>query len=152
MNPSAISKLTLERLFRDQLQPKAFSCYQRALGTDTKLSGTVLFELRMGRGEVTQVTLTGIVSQSFERCLEEAAYGLTVPFPDFAKNADDQTVAHYPLTFNVNEAKPVIILGDADSSSPIDIDAVQGGVPVDVRANAAPPLGDSTQRVAVRRR
>ena len=96
----------------------------------------------MGRGEVTQVTLTGIVSQSFEGCLEEAAYGLSVPFPDFAKNADDQTVAHYPLTFNVNEAKPVIILGDADSSSPIDIDAVQGGVPVDVRANAATPLGD----------
>ena len=142
VNPSSISKLTLERLFRDQLQPKAFACYQRALGTDTKLSGTVLFELRMGRGEVTQVTLTGIVSQSFEACLEEAAYALTVPFPDFTKNADDQTIAHYPLTFNVNEAKPVIILGDADSSSPIDIDAVQGGVPVRLRPNAATPLGD----------
>ena len=142
VNPSSISKLTLERLFRDQLQPKAFACYQRALGTDSRLSGTVLFELRMGRGEVTQVNLTGIVSQAFEACLAEAAYGLTVPFPDFTKNADDQTIAHYPLTFNVNEARPVIILGDADSASPIDIDAVQGGVPVRVRPNAASPLGD----------
>lgn len=141
-NPSSISKLTLERLFRDQLQPKAYACYQRALGIEPKLSGTVLFELRMGRGEVTQVSLTGIVSQSFETCLEDAAYGLAVPFPDFTKNADDQTIAHYPLTFNVNEARPVIILGDADSASPIDIDAVQGGVPVRVRPNAATPLGD----------
>ena len=34
------------------------------------------------------------------------------------------------------------ILGDADSSSPIDIDAVQGGVPVRVQPNAATPRGD----------
>jgi hypothetical protein len=141
-SPSAISKLTLERLFRDQLQPKAYACYQRALGSDSKLSGTVLFELRMGRGEVTQVTLTGIVSQAFEACLEDAAYALAVPFPDFTKNADDQTIAHYPLTFNVNEARPIIILGDADSDSPLDIDAIEGGVPVKVRPNAATPLGN----------
>lgn len=140
--PSAISKDTLERLFRDQLQPKAFSCYQRALGTDPKLSTTVMFELRMGRGEVTQVSATGIVSASFEACLVDAAYQLTVPFPDFSRNADDQTLAHYPLTFNVSDARPVIILGDADSASPIDIDAVPGGVPVKVRPNAATPLGD----------
>ncbi len=140
--PSAISKLTLERLFRDQLQPRAFACYQRALGTEPRLSGTVLFELRMGRGEVTQVTMTGIASTSFETCLADAAYGLTVPFPDFSKNADDQTIAHYPLTFNVNDTRPVIILGDADSESPLDIDAIQGGVPVRVRPNAATPLGD----------
>ena len=141
-SPSSISKLTLERLFRDQLQPKAFACYQRALGMEPKLAGTVLFELRMGRGEVTQVGLTGVASPAFEACLADAAYGLVVPFPDFSKNSDDQTLAHYPLTFNVNEARPVIILGDADSASPIDIDAIQGGVPVRVRPNAATPLGD----------
>lgn len=142
LSASAISKITLERLFRDQLQPKAYACYQRALGIDPKLAGTVMFDLRMGRGEVTQATATGLVSPTFEACLLDAAYGLEVPFPDFTKNADDQTIAHYPLTFNISDARPVIILGDADSASPIDIDAVPGGVPVKVRPNAATPLGD----------
>lgn len=144
--PSAISKLTLERLFRDQLQPKAFACYQRALGTNPKLGATVLFEFHLGRGEITQVSLTGTTDTAFATCLEDAAYTLSLPFPDFTLNADDQTIAHYPLTFNVNEAKAVIVLGDADSTSPIDIDAIQGGVPVKVRGpvrpNAATPLGN----------
>lgn len=143
---SAIAKLTLERLFRDQLQPKAFVCYQRALGANPTLSGTVLFELRLGRGEITEVTLTGPGGPAFERCLADAAYALAVPFPDFAVNSDDVTIAHYPLTFNVSEAKPAIILGDADSASPLDIDAIQGGVPIHVRGTTYPdtstPLGN----------
>jgi len=32
---------------------------------------------------------------------------------------------------------PLIVLGDADASSPLDIDAIKGGVP-----NAKTPLGD----------
>jgi Mg-chelatase subunit ChlD len=144
--PSAIAKITLERLFRDQLQPKAFACYQRALGTEPKLSGTVFFELHLGRGEITQVTLTGLGSAQLDDCLRDAAYALSVPFPDFTINADDQTIAHYPLTFNVAEAKPLVVLGDADSSSPLDIDAIEGGVPVKARGqfhpNAATPLGN----------
>jgi len=135
--PNAIAKDTLERLFRDQLQPKAYACYQRALVASPRLTGTVLFELRMGRGEVTQVGITGTTDQTFEDCLRDAAFALTVPFPDFKVNADDQTLAHYPLTFQLSEAKPVIVLGDADSSSPLDIDAIKGGVP-----NAKTPLGD----------
>ncbi|MBL9015879.1 MAG: VWA domain-containing protein, partial [Myxococcales bacterium] len=135
--PNAIAKDTLERLFRDQLQPKAYACYQRALVASPRLSGTVLFELRMGRGEVTQVGITGTTDQKFEDCLRDAAFALTIPFPDLAINADDQTLAHYPLTFQVSEAKPVIVLGDADSSSPLDIDSIKGGVP-----NAKTPLGD----------
>ncbi|MBA3461537.1 MAG: VWA domain-containing protein [Deltaproteobacteria bacterium] len=135
--PTAIAKITLERLFRDQLQPKAFACYQRALARSPRLTGTILFALRLGRGEVTQVNLTGTTDQPFEDCLRDAAFTLTVPFPDFSVNADDQTLAHYPLTFNLSEAKPVIVLGDADSTSPLDIDSIQGGVP-----NSATPLGD----------
>ena len=135
--PTAIAKITLERLFRDQLQPKAFACYQRALARSPRLSGTILFALRLGRGEVTQVHLTGTTDQSFEDCLRDAAFALVVPFPDFTVNADDQTLANYPLTFNLSEAKPVIILGDADSTSPLDIDSIQGGVP-----NSATPLGN----------
>lgn len=135
--PNAIAKDTLERLFRDQLQPKAFACYQRALVASPRLSGTVLFELRLGRGEITQVGITGTTVQAFEDCLRDAAFALAVPFPDFSVNADDQTLAHYPLTFQVSEQKPVIVLGDADSSSPLDIDSIQGGVP-----NAKTPLGD----------
>ncbi|CAN5853418.1 hypothetical protein BH11MYX3_BH11MYX3_04520 [soil metagenome] len=141
--PSAIAKITLERLFRDQLQPKAYACYQRALGTNPRLAGTVLFELRLGRGEITDVFVNGVGDAPFETCLADAAYAITIPFPDFTVNADDQTLAHYPLTFNVNEARPAIVLGDADSTSPLDIDAIQGGVPVKVRyPTSSTPLGD----------
>ena len=135
--PNAIAKITLERLFRDQLQPKAFACYQRGLVANPRLAGTILFELRLGRGEVTQVGITGTTNQAFEDCLRDAAFAMSIPLPDFTVNADDQTLAHYPLTFQVAEAKPVIVLGDADSSSPLDIGAIQGGVP-----NAKTPLGD----------
>jgi hypothetical protein len=69
---------------------------------------------------------------------------LSVPMPDFSVNADDQTIARYPLTFTVGKDRPVIVLGDADSESPIDIDAVQGGVPVRkgaIKVDAKTPLG-----------
>jgi len=145
VGPSAIARETLERLFRDQLQPRAYVCYQRALGRDAKLAGTVYFQLRMGRGEVTEATLTGIGDPQLEACLLDAAYLLTPPLPDFSVNADDQTIANYPLTLQRHAEKPVIVLGDADSQSPIDIDAVEGGVPARRRPVKAPdastPLG-----------
>ncbi len=142
--PSAIARDTLERLFRDQLQPKAYACYQRALGLAPTLAGTVHFTLHLGRGEMTRVSLAGLGNAQLDACLLDAAYGLSVPMPDFAVNADDQTVARYPLTFNVAKDKPVIVLGDADSESPIDIDGIQGGVPVrkgPIKVETKTPLG-----------
>jgi hypothetical protein len=141
---TAIARITLERLFRDQLHPKAFACYQRALGLNAKLAGTVHFQLRMGRGEVTHVQLTGIGDASLDACLVDAAYGLTPPMPDFTVNADDQTIANYPLTFNRRADQAVVVLGDADSTSPIDIDAVEGGVPGrrTMKVNSKTPLGN----------
>jgi hypothetical protein len=135
--PSAIARITLERLFRDQLQPRAYHCYQRALGNSPRLAGTAHFEIYLGRGEVTQVRLTGLGDDAFDACLLDVAYSLEPPAPDFALNSDDQTLARYPLTFSVHEDKPFVVAGDADSSSPLDIDAIQGGVP----ASAATPLG-----------
>jgi hypothetical protein len=142
--PSAIAKDTLERLFRDQLQPKAYACYQRALGGAPTLQGTVHFTLHLGRGEITQVSLAGLANAQLDACLLDAAYALSVPMPDFSINADDQTIARYPLTFTVGKDKPIIVLGDADSESPIDIDAVQGGVPLrkgPIKVDAKTPLG-----------
>lgn len=141
--PSAIAKITLERLFRDQLQPKAYACYQRALGNAPKLAGTVHFDLRLGRGEVTAVALAGLADPQLDACLLDAAYALTLPLPDFTINADDQTVAHYPLTFAISESRPQVVLGDADSTSPLDIDAIPGGVPTrkPVNVDTATPLG-----------
>lgn len=127
--PSAIARLTLERLFRDQLQPKAYVCYQRALGRNAKLTGTVHFQLRMGRGEVTEVSLTGLGDAQMDACLLDAAYLLSPPLPDFSVNADDQTIANYPLTFQRRDEQTMIVLGDADSQSPLDIDSIEGGVP-----------------------
>lgn len=136
---SAIAKETLARLFRDQLQPKAYNCYVRALGTNPKLAGTVKFQLRLGRGEITGVTLEGLGDAQLDACLLDAAYVLTPPLPDFTVNADDLTIANYPLTFQRKENKPIIILGDADSESPIDIEGLRKPIPV---PDGSTPLGD----------
>lgn len=140
---SAISKPTLERLFHDQLQPKAFACYQRALGTNQRLAGTATFAFRMGRGEVTEVQLSGLGDATFDACLVDAAYSLQPPLPDFSINIDDQTIANYPLTFARRPDQGAhVVLGDADSSSPLDIDAIQGGVPRrPTKADTSTPLG-----------
>ena len=141
---SAIAKITLERLFRDQLQPKAYACYQRALGSAPTLAGTVHFTLHLGRGEVTSASLAGLGDPQLDACLLDAAYVLQIPLPDFTINADDQTIARYPLTFSVSERRPTIVPGDADSSSPLDIDAIEGGVPArgkPVSVDATTPLG-----------
>jgi hypothetical protein len=96
----------------------------------------------MGRGEITDVQLVGLGDGAVDACLLDAAYLLSPPFPDFTLNADDQTIANYPLTFNRRADQPYVVLGDADSSSPIDIDAVQGGVPGrPVKVDAKTPLG-----------
>ncbi len=142
---SAISKDTLERLFRDQLQPKAFACYQRALGLQPDLVGTAHFDFTIGRGEVTSVSLVGLGNAAFDACLLDAAYALTPPPPDFAINTDDESIATYPLTFNKRDDHPIIVLGDADSSSPLDIDAIEGGVPGKrrpIKVDATTPLGN----------
>ena len=140
-----IARQTLERLFRDQLHPKAYVCYQKALGMNAKLAGTVQFTLRLGRGEVTEVHVKGIGDAQLDACLADAAFAMTPPLPDFAVNADDQTIANYPLTFSRREDKGVVVAGDADSESPIDIDSIEGGVPTQpkkkVKVDAKTPLG-----------
>lgn len=137
--PSAIARATLERLFREQLQPRAYHCYQRALGRNAKLTGTVYFQLRMGRGEVTDVSFVGVGDPDLNACLVDAAYTLTPPQPDFTINSDDQTIANYPLTLQHRGDQAVIVLGDADSQSPLDIDAIEGGVPGQRPVRVAPP-------------
>jgi hypothetical protein len=144
---SAIARDTLDRLFRDQLQPRAYVCYQRALGVAPSLVGTAYFEIRLGRGEISEVQLTGLGDAKLDACLLDAAYAMQPPLPDFDVNADDQTIARYPLTFNLRAEKPIIVLGDADSESPLDIDAIQGGVPTKtvrrapVKVDTSSPLG-----------
>ncbi|HEY5945839.1 MAG TPA: VWA domain-containing protein [Kofleriaceae bacterium] len=140
---SAIDRGTLELLFRVQLQPAAFACYQKALGRLPKLAGTAQFHLEIGRGETTYAIVTGLGDAAFDACLLDAAYTVTPSLPNPAFNTDDRTVANYPLTFNVREQKPFVIAGDADSSSPLDIDKIQGGVPVHIKAgDTSTPLGN----------
>ncbi len=144
---SAIARDTLDRLFRDQLQPRAYVCYQRALGVAPSLVGTAYFEIRLGRGEISEVQLTGFGDAKLDACLLDAAYAMQPPLPDFDVNADDQTIARYPLTFNLHAEKPIVVLGDADSESPLDIDAIEGGVPTKtvrrgpVKVDTSSPLG-----------
>lgn len=141
---SAIDSKALELLFRTQLQPAAYACYQRAIARSPKLGGTVSFRLEIGRGEMTRAAVAGLGDATFDACLLDAAYLVTPSLPNPDYNVDDRTIANYPITFSVRENKPFAIAGDADSSSPIDIDAVKGGVPRGAikAGDTSTPLGD----------
>jgi VWA domain-containing protein len=141
VQPSAIAETTLERMFRDQLQPRAFVCYQRALPRNPNLTGTVRFQFRLGRGEVTDVQMVGTGDAQFDACLLDAGYAMVPPSPDFSINADDQTIANYPLTFEHSNTQTYVVLGDADSSSPIDVEAIEKAARKPVKVDARTPLG-----------
>jgi hypothetical protein len=141
--PSAIDRNALEVMFKTQLQPAAFACYQRALARLPKLAGTAQFHIEIGRGETTHANVEGLGDATLDACLVDAAYSITPALPNPSYNSDDRTIANYPLTFSVREQKPFVIAGDADSSSPLDIDAIQGGVPVKIKAgDTSTPLGN----------
>jgi len=127
---SAMDRQTVTVLLRQYLQPSAFVCYQKALGQDGNLAGTAQFKLEIGRGELTRAHVTGIGNATFDACLLDAAYNVTPPLPNPDFNTDDRTIVNYPLTFSVRESKPFVVAGDADSSSPLDIDSIQGGPPI----------------------
>jgi hypothetical protein len=140
---SAIDRNALEVLFKTQLQPAAFACYQRALARLPKLTGTAQFHIEIGRGETTHAKVTGLGDATLDACLLDAAYGVTPSLPNPAYNSDDRTIANYPLTFSVREQKPFVIAGDADSSSPLDIDSIKGGVPIKLTpGEVSTPLGN----------
>jgi hypothetical protein len=126
---SAIDHDILDNLFKLELQPKAYVCYQKAIARNTALAGTVVFHLELGRGEVTRATVDGLHDAAFDACLLDAAYAIAPPMPDPSYNLDDRTLANYPLTFAIRAQRPLVIPGDADSSTPLDIDAIQGGPP-----------------------
>jgi hypothetical protein len=126
---SAIDHDILDNLFKLELQPKAYVCYQKAIARNNALAGTVVFHLELGRGEVTRATVDGLHDAAFDACLLDAAYAIAPPMPDPSYNLDDRTVANYPVTFAVRAQHPLVIPGDADSSTPLDIDAIKGGPP-----------------------
>jgi hypothetical protein len=126
---SAIDHTILDNLFKLELQPKAYVCYQKAIARNNALAGTVVFHLELGRGEVTRATVEGLADPVFDACLLDAAYAIAPPMPDPSYNLDDRTLANYPLTFSVRAEHPLVIPGDADSSTPLDIDAIKGGPP-----------------------
>jgi hypothetical protein len=141
---SALDRQLIQLLLRTHLQPAAFACYQRALATDGKLAGTARFTLEIGRGELTRAQVAGIGEAAFDSCLLDAAYKVTPPLPNPDYNTDDRTIVNYPLTFSVREQKPFVVAGDADSSSPLDIDAIQGGPPTPPKGRGPIKAGDTS--------
>jgi hypothetical protein len=140
---SSIDRTALELLFRTQLQPAAFACYQRAIARVPALAGTAQFRLEIGRGEMARATVTSLGDSALDACLLDAAYRVTPSLPNPDYNVDDRSIANYPLTFSVREDKPFVLPGDADSQSPLDIEAIKGGLPVTIKAgDTSTPLGD----------
>jgi hypothetical protein len=121
----ALPRETLSRLFKYELRPAAQVCYERALGLDPKLAGGVMLTLDIARGEIEHAETTSLGAAQFDACLRDAVYALQPPLPDPDVNADEQVHVRYPLAFERSEDHPIVVLGDADSSSPIDIDAIQ---------------------------
>ena len=141
---SAVDRNTVTLLLRQYLQPAAFTCYQRALGINGALAGTAKFRLEIGRGELTRAEVVGVGDAAFDACLLDAAYQVTPPLPNPDYNTDDRTIVNYPLTFSVREQKPFVVAGDADSQSPIDIDAIKGGVPASAKRSGQVKAGDTS--------
>lgn len=141
---SAIDRDTLQLLFRTHLQPAAFACYQRALATKPTLAGTAHFKLEIGRGELSRASVGGLGHAGFDACLLDAAYAITPPFPNPDYNIDDRSLVSYPLSFTVREQKPFVIAGDADSSSPLDIDAIHADPPTPPGARGPVKAGDTS--------
>ena len=112
---SSLDRTIIKRLLNDQLQPHAYSCYARSLGRMVSLAGTATFEIEMGRGEVTRVTVGGFEKNGeFAGCLADAAYGISPPLPTPGYNVDDRTIVTYALTFTMRDHKPeVAATGDA---------------------------------------
>lgn len=122
---SALDRSIIKRLLNDQLQPHAYSCYARSLGRMIALAGTATFQIELGRGEVTRVTVTGFEDNAeFHACLVDAAYGLAPPMPTPGYNLDDRSTVNYPLTFSVRDKQPAVAASDAAvtpaASTPVD--------------------------------
>jgi hypothetical protein len=64
---------------------------------------------------------------ALDPCLLDAAHALEPLLPDITITPTTRPW-HYPLSFSVRDDHPLIMPGDANSS-PLDIDAIQGGVP-----------------------
>jgi Mg-chelatase subunit ChlD len=143
MRDSAIDHQILDTLFKLELQPKAYVCYEHALANNHALAGTAIFHLEIGRGEVTRASVDGLHDPAFDACLTDAAYILSPPMPDPVYNTDDRSLVTYPITFSVHESKPLVIPGDADSATPLDIDAIErAGKPKHIEAgDTKNPLG-----------
>jgi hypothetical protein len=141
---SSLDRTIIQRMVNDQLEPNAYFCYQRALPRAPALAGTATITLEIARGEVVRASVAGLGDAAFDGCLVDAAYGVTPPLPSPGINVDDRVVVHCPLTFTMRDDHPYVAPGDADSSTPLDIDAIQGGVPRHVRIDAVDantPLG-----------
>ena len=69
-------------MFRTQLQPAAFACYQRAVARKPSLAGTAKFRIELGRGETTRATVVGLEEPTLDACLLDAAYRVTPALPN----------------------------------------------------------------------
>jgi hypothetical protein len=143
---AGIDRTIVQHMLELQLQPKAYACYQHALAAQLAashkptLAGTAVFRIELGRGEVARVELSGVGDAGFDACLLDAAYAMSPPLPDPDRDADERTIATYPLSFALREERPIVVAGDADSASPLDIESIRGGAAAPNEAST--PLGN----------
>jgi Mg-chelatase subunit ChlD len=106
----------IKNILTIELLPKLRGCFQQALVRSPNLAGRVMFDLLMGDGELIAATTDKTTDVQFDACLAEVAHGVNVPIV-----ADPSIIrVRYPIDFKVTAEKQYVVLGDADSSEPID--------------------------------
>lgn len=102
------------RYLRQRVLPRSQACYRSAVNRDPRISGRVTFDFEIGKGEVmlASVAATELSQQdeSFESCLEQAAWSMRVP----KSSLDDQIYrVRYPVRFHAPEDAPNTVKSDA---------------------------------------
>lgn len=117
----------VERLMKHHVVPRARACYDRALRRNADLTGTVVIELEMVRGEVqdARIARTTIVDASLTDCLLDAAYATPVPQVALGDASEVVVVARYPLRLRRIQKRPDVSPG-FDGRSPDPNDPLDG--------------------------
>lgn len=126
-----LDRQLVQRLMQQHVVPRARACYQRALRREPKLTGTVVIELEMARGEVqsARVARSSAASSVLTDCLLDAAYATPVPQVALGEAGETIVVARYPLRFQSHDARiDVSPAADRPSTAIPDPDDPLGGL------------------------
>lgn len=119
------------RLLRTFVLPKAYACYTQELRRDRKLHGTMHVVVEIARGEVqaARIEKSTLKGAAIDACVIDAAYSIQVPRVALGADPETISIARYPITFRVVNARGEVIYGaPRGDDDEIDADDPLGGI------------------------